>query len=223
MKRVPSPESLFPSPTVPLPRPLLLATRSAGKLRELNPMFAEAGIQVIGLEEAGIAWSPDEDAVERFATFEENAIAKARYFSGRSGLTTLADDSGLEVRALGGRPGVRSKRFSGRSDLSGQALDDANNAALLAELRGTEDRLARYVCVAALVGEGTECTWRGETAGRIIDAPRGTDGFGYDPYFHSEELGMTFGEATREAKEQVSHRGRAFRALIAALRETKDQ
>ena len=196
---------------------LLLATRSAGKLRELHPMFAAAGIRVIGLVEAGIVQTPDEDEVEQFDTFEANALAKARYFAERSGRATIADDSGLAVDALGGRPGVRSKRWSGRMDLEGAALAAANNAALLAALEGIPDRRARYVCVAAVVGEGAERTWRGETTGRVIEEPRGEDGFGYDPYFLSDELGMTFGEASREAKEAVSHRGRAFRGLIRGL------
>jgi XTP/dITP diphosphohydrolase len=182
-------------------------------------MFSQAGIRVVGLDEGGIVASPDEDAVEQYDTFEENALAKARYFFERTGMPTIADDSGLEVVALGGRPGVHSKRFSGRRDLSGQALDDANNAALLEALRGAADRRARYVCVAAVVGAGMERTWRGETSGRIVDAPSGVEGFGYDPYFFSDELGMTFGAATREAKERVSHRGRAFSQLIAGLRE----
>lgn len=196
----------------------LLATRSAGKLRELLPMFAVAGIRVIGLGEAGISPSPDEETVEQFDTFEANALAKARYFAERSGRTTVADDSGLVVEALGGRPGVRSKRWSGRMDLEGAALDAANNAALLGALVGEADRRARYVCVAAVVNGTAERTWRGETTGRIIDVPRGRDGFGYDPYFLSDELGMTFGEASREAKEEVSHRGRAFRAMISGVR-----
>ena len=203
----------------PLQGPLLLGTRSAGKLRELVPMFEAAGLAIVGLEAASIPASPDEDAVEAFATFEENALAKARYYARLSGRPAIADDSGLEVEALGGRPGVRSKRFSGRADLAGEALDAANNAALLAALRGVEDRRARYVCVVALVdanGAGGR-VWRGETTGRIVDEPRGADGFGYDPYFLSDDLGVTFGEAPREAKERVSHRGRAFRAMLEEL------
>jgi len=200
-------------------RPLLLATRSPGKLRELRPMFAAAGIPVVGLADAGIPPSPDEDAVEVFSTFEENALAKARYFREVSGLPAVADDSGLVVDALGGAPGVRSRRWSGRADLTGEALDAANNAALCAAVAGVADRTARYVCVAALSDGGADRMWRGETAGRIIDVPRGDDGFGYDPYFLSDELGMTFGEASREAKERVSHRGRAFAAMIGELRD----
>jgi XTP/dITP diphosphohydrolase len=197
--------------------PVLLATRSAGKLRELVPMFEQAGIPVIGLEAVGIAPAPDEEAVEEFDTFEENARAKALYFARRSGGPVVADDSGLEVVALGGRPGVRSKRWSGRDDLAGRALDAANNSALLAALEGISERRARYVCVAALAIGSTVRTWRGETSGRVLDAPAGDDGFGYDPYFFSDELGMTFGEADRQSKERVSHRGRAFAAMIEEL------
>ena len=196
---------------------LLLATRSAGKLRELRPMFADAGIDAVGLDEARIEERAEEDTLECYETFEENALAKARYFCMRSGLPTVADDSGLEVRALDGRPGVHSKRWSGRTDLRGQALDDANNAKLLEALRDVGDRRARYVCVAAFTDGRRELLRRGETSGRIVNVPSGDHGFGYDPFFVSDELGVTFGEAPREAKERVSHRGRAFRALLGAL------
>ena len=197
--------------------PILLATRSAGKLHELRPIFAAAGLRVVGLADAGIGESPTEDTVESFGTFEANALAKARYFHEQSGLDVVADDSGLEVRALAGAPGVRSKRWSGRTDLSGQALDDANNRKLLEALRGVDDRAARYVCAAAYRGRAGEFVVRGETGGEIVLSPAGTEGFGYDPYFLSAELGATFGATGREAKEGVSHRGRAFRALIAQL------
>lgn len=200
---------------------VLLATRSAGKLRELRPMFADAGIAIVGLDEAGVPAGPGEDAIEAFDTFEANALAKARHFHRLTGLPTVADDSGLVVEALGGAPGVRSKRWSGRTDLEGAALDAANNAALGAALAGVADRRARYVCVAALVDARGARTWRGETAGLVRDEPAGADGFGYDPYFWSAELGVTFGEASREAKERVSHRGRAFRELLAALRDRR--
>ncbi|HUF30150.1 MAG TPA: non-canonical purine NTP pyrophosphatase [Gemmatimonadaceae bacterium] len=204
----------------PLPRgTLLLGTRSAGKLRELGPLFAGAGVRVVGLEEAGIAHSPAEDEVETFETFEENALAKARYYHRLSGLPAIADDSGLAVDALGGRPGVHSKRWSGRADLHGAALDAANNEALLLALDGASDCRARYVCVAALVDSGAERTWRGETTGHVVTTARGTEGFGYDPYFVSDELGVSFGEAGLEAKSRVSHRGRAFAGLIAWLKE----
>ena len=197
---------------------IVIATRSEGKLRELRPMLAGAGVAAVDLGELKIHETPDENALEVFDTFEENALAKARYFARRSGLATIADDSGLEVFALNGRPGVRSKRYCERDDLRGQALDDANNEKLLSELAAFPDRRARYVCVAAFVGiDGAELVQRGETAGIIVPEPRGGRGFGYDPYFLSEELGRTFGEAEASEKERVSHRGRAFSALLGAI------
>lgn len=197
---------------------VLLATRSEGKLRELRPLFAAAGIGVQDLREAGVMVSADEETVEAFSTFEANALAKARYFHSLTGRPTVADDSGLEVTALAGAPGVRSKRWSGRVDLDGQALDDANNAKLMETLEGVRDAAARYVCAAAYCDGGREDVVCGETVGMIIREPRGAQGFGYDPYFLSAELGATFGESSREAKEGVSHRGRAFRALLERLR-----
>jgi XTP/dITP diphosphohydrolase len=197
--------------------PILLATRSAGKLHELEPLFAAAGLPILSLGDTVITEAQDEEAIEAFETFEENALAKARYFHVLYGGPVVADDSGLAVEALGGAPGVRSKRWSGRGDLTGRALDEANNARLLESLRGVSDRRARYVCAAAYVDDDHELVRVGETAGVIVDSPRGAHGFGYDPYFVSGELGVTFGEAPREAKEAVSHRGRAFRALLDAL------
>ncbi|HEV8237592.1 MAG TPA: RdgB/HAM1 family non-canonical purine NTP pyrophosphatase, partial [Gemmatimonadaceae bacterium] len=193
--------------------PLLIATRSAGKLRELRELFARAGLDVVDLNEAGVAPSAVEDDLEVADTFEDNALAKARYFAGLTRRAVIADDSGLEVAALGGRPGVRSKRWSGRTELAGLPLDAANNARLIDELRGLTNRDARYVCVAALVDHGAERTFRGTAEGVILEEPRGTEGFGYDPYFFSSELEKTFGEASLVEKEGVSHRGRAFRAL----------
>ena len=196
----------------------LLATRSDGKLREISPIFAEAGLSVISLDAMGIAPSDEENDLESFETFEENALAKARHFYEVSGgIPTIADDSGLMVEALGGLPGVRSKRWSARTDLSGQALDDENNAMLVRAVTSVPDRRARYVCVAAFISVGDAITCRGETTGRILDLPRGTGGFGYDPYFLSDELNRTFGEASAREKENVSHRGRAFRALLRQL------
>ena len=197
---------------------VLLATRSEGKLRELRPLFETAGIAVADLREAALLPSPDEDAVEAFDTFEANALAKARYFHALTGRPTVADDSGLEVEALAGQPGVRSKRWSGRTDLTGQALDDANNERLLDALREVREPAARYVCAAAYCDGTREEVIRGETAGIIVREARGEHGFGYDPYFFSDELGATFGESSRESKERVSHRGRAFRALLERLR-----
>jgi len=197
---------------------VLLATRSAGKLREIAPLLAEAGWSSVDLDAAGIAESPAEDLLESAATFEENALAKARYFAARSGLPVLADDSGLMCDALGGAPGVYSKRWSARPDLSGDALDAANNAHLLAMLRGAATRRARYVCAAAWVDGARELVAVGETAGSILKAAEGAGGFGYDPLFFSEELVASFGLVSRAEKSRVSHRGRAIRALLQKVR-----
>jgi XTP/dITP diphosphohydrolase len=208
-------------------RSLLLATRSAGKLRELGPMIRDAGFEPVTLDDLGVAPDPAEDSVEAFETFEENAMAKARYYFARTRSlgarvpdVILADDSGLEVRALGGAPGVRSKRYSGAA-LEGHALDDANNAKLMEALRGIVDRSAGYVCVAAIKTLSGEWHARGECGGVMLDAPRGADGFGYDAYFYSEELRKSFGEATRVEKEAVSHRARAVRAALGLFPSAK--
>lgn len=218
------------APAVPDRRALLLATRSGGKLRELRPMVLEAGFVPLTLDDLGIPIAPEEESVEAFDSFEENAMAKASYFLARGRETgrlvgspataVLADDSGLEVTALAGAPGVRSKRYSG-SALAGEALDDANNAKLLAALRGVADRRARYVCVAAMKSASGEWHARGECGGEILESPRGTDGFGYDAYFFSEELQKSFGEATRQEKEMVSHRARAVAAVLERYRSMK--
>jgi XTP/dITP diphosphohydrolase len=198
---------------------LLVATRSQGKLREIRPMFGAAGLTLVSLDELEIEESIEEAELEPYATFEENALSKARYFYEVSGgIPTIADDSGLEVAALGGDPGVRSKRWAGRDDLRGLQLDEANNQALIASLDGIEDTTACYVCVAAFVSVGHEVTARGETAGHIVRSPRGSQGFGYDPYFFSTELGRTFGESAPAEKERVSHRGRAFRELLGRIK-----
>ncbi len=198
----------------------MLATRSEGKLRELRPLLEEAGYRVIDLRDAGITESDAESGIESHDTFQANAEAKAHYFYAlfAGSHPTIADDSGLEVEALGGHPGVRSKRWSGRGDLSGQALDDANNAKLLRELAPRANRSARYVCAAAYVDADRSFSCEGFVRGRMVMEPRGRGGFGYDPYFECAELGLTFGEASREDKERVSHRGRAFRALLSVLR-----
>lgn len=193
---------------------ILLATRSPGKLRELRPLFAARGMDVVDLTDAGVAESEREDELEVHATFEENALTKARYFHACTGAATVADDSGLVVLALDGRPGVLSKRWSGRSDLTGQALDDENNRLLVERLHGARDRRAYYVCAAAFVDGKHEIVCRGEVHGQILERARGTGGFGYDPYFFADELGRTFGEASLEEKSRVSHRGRAFAALL---------
>jgi XTP/dITP diphosphohydrolase len=204
-----------------LTTPLLVATRSDDKLREIRQILGDlAGHEVLGLRDAGILPAPEEEGLERFDTFEENAMAKARYFAEVSGMATLADDSGLCVDALDGRPGVRSKRYSGRGDLAGGALDAANNARLVGELAGvpTAKRSARYVCVVALVDSGgEEKLFRGEFEGSILEAPRGEGGFGYDPLFHVPEEGRTVGELPPERKNLLSHRSAAVRAAAKHL------
>ena len=199
-------------------RVLLVATRSDDKLREILPLLRHLPVRIVGLQEAGIPVTAAEDSIERFDTFEENAAAKARYFFTVSGgMATVADDSGIAVDALGGAPGVRSKRWSGRAGLDGKALDEANNAHLLEALQEATERAAKYVCVASFADARTTLRARGETGGLITETPRGSAGFGYDPYFLSDDLGCTFGEADPAEKSRVSHRGRAFRELAAQL------
>jgi XTP/dITP diphosphohydrolase len=204
----------------------LLATRSAGKLREFREIFLQHGIEVVDVGALGIPETDAEDQLEVFDTFEENALAKARYFFDVSGgLPTFADDSGLVVDALGGEPGVISKRWSGRTDLTGKDLDDANNQKLLRRME--EARRAdplrfspggRYVSVAAFKDSDGEVTRRGEVEGVVLSAPRGAGGFGYDAYFDSPTMGGTFAELTIEQTARLSHRSRAFAALLSALR-----
>jgi XTP/dITP diphosphohydrolase len=204
----------------------LLATRSEGKLRELREIFSEFGLEAVDLATLGIPETARENNLEEFETFEENALAKARYFYEVSGgMPTFGDDSGMCVDALNGEPGVYSKRWSGREDLERSDLDAANNAKLLARMRAAraEQRTAftdtgRYISVAAFKDAVGEVTRRGEIEGRVLTIPRGTGGFGYDPYFEAPELGGTFAESSIKNTAAGSHRARAFRALLAALR-----
>lgn len=204
-------------------KPLVVATRNPGKLSELVPMIAGAGFTPLSLDAAGIVYRPEEESVEVFATFEENALAKARYYAGRveeagEVWPVLADDSGLVVNALGGQPGVHSKRWGGDASLTGAALDADNNARLVAALAGASDRHAKFVCVAAIAWPGGALTARGETAGMMLEAPRGEHGFGYDPLFLSDDLGVTLAEATVEEKSSVSHRARAVKQALTDFR-----
>ncbi len=201
--------------------PWLIATRNHGKLTELAPMLAARGIGAIGLEDAGIAYHPAEDSIECFDSFEENALAKARFFAARTGMPCLADDSGLCIDALNGRPGVRSRRFAvdeGHPRRPGASEDDANNDAMLDACWNSgwaPPWAAHYACVAAFADGAREHTADGRTAGVIMPEPRGDGGFGYDPYFVSTQLGVSFAIASREAKAQVSHRARAVNGLLA--------
>lgn len=201
---------------------LLVATRSPGKRPEILDILGGRPYEVVFPDGIGLAPRAAEERLENTGTFAGNARRKAEYFAGLSGLPTAADDSGLEVFALGGQPGVRSRRFA-LHEGSPDEQDAANNAELLRRLAGApaERRRARYRCVVVyLPGPGAAAvTFEGSCFGAIVEAPRGRGGFGYDPLFRCDELGKTFGEATSEEKHRVSHRGRAFRALAAWLVE----
>jgi XTP/dITP diphosphohydrolase len=199
---------------------LLVATRSDGKQREIRRLLADAAVEIVFPDDIGIHEAPAEDLLELGDSFAANARAKAEYFCRKSGLPTVADDSGLEVFALGGEPGVRSRRWSGADGTTAQ-VDAANNAMLLRRLLGAADarRRARYRCVLVYLShEGAiHQVFEGSCGGRILEEPQGHEGFGYDPLFLSDDLGKSFGEAMPAEKDAVSHRGRAFRALASAL------
>ncbi len=205
------------------------ATTNHGKLREFRECAGEQGVEVLALPRIESMPEPVEDA----ATFMENAEKKAVEYSRRAaGLMVFADDSGLEVDALGGQPGVRSARFA--DDLGFEvgtgSKDERNNRAVLSLLGGLPKTLdadggltlgnrgARFVCALVLARDGEVLLRaRGEVEGQILQAPRGTDGFGYDPLFLVPALGKTLAETTREEKWRVSHRGNAFRELLRGL------
>lgn len=202
---------------------LLVATRSPGKTIEIRELFAGLPIQVLFPDDVGLERLPEEDELEQSSSYTGNAVAKARHFAQRSGLPTVADDSGLEVDALGGAPGVHSARFAilAGACQSGAAVDPANNALLLQRLAGCspDQRTARYRCVVAYLETSTAAPEIVEATceGRVLEVPRGTGGFGYDPLFLSDDLQRGFGEVPQASKHRVSHRGRAFRALIEVL------
>lgn len=194
---------------------LLLATKSAGKIAELRRMTQDSVDEWIGLDQfPAIAESP-----ETGETFSANAREKALYYSAATGLPALADDSGLEVDALGGAPGVHSAYYAGHP------RDDArNNQKLVADLRGVPDarRGARFVCAMALAAGGRILLEsRGTVEGRIIDTPRGVNGFGYDPHFLILERGLTTAELSPDEKSAISHRGNALRAMLEQLSELR--
>ena len=198
--------------------PIVVATRNAGKLRELAPLFRAAGLDAVDLAAAGSPAARDDEAgVEAYATFAENALAKARYFHRALGLACVADDSGLEVVALGGRPGVRSRRWAEDEGAAGDETA-ANNACLVRAMRGVVDRRARFVCAAAYCDDARELCVTGVVDGEITGEPRGRAGFGYDPYFFVPALAKTLAEASLDEKQRVSHRAAAVRALIAQIR-----
>ncbi len=196
---------------------LQCATGNPGKLREfrLAAQLAPVEIELLpGFKEIA-------PCVEDGRTFEENAVIKALYYGRHAAGLLFADDSGLEVDALDGAPGVFSARYSSMHPaVAGPPLpvDEANNRLLLEKLRGVKNRSARFVCAIALA-EGGELrgVWRGTVDGTIIDEARGRGGFGYDPLFYCPQVGSTFGEASQEQKFAVSHRGSALRAMVSAL------
>jgi XTP/dITP diphosphohydrolase len=183
------------------------ATSNPGKLREFQLAAPDFDVRALPEKVA----PPEENG----ATFEENAAAKAEYYGKFTGGYLFADDSGLEVDALGGAPGVHSARYAGPD-----AHDEANNALLLERLQGVENRTARFICVIALVKDGKLVkTFRGNVEGRILERAYGSGGFGYDPLFYHEAFGCTFGEAPIEDKMRVSHRAQALSEMFVFLRQ----
>lgn len=207
------PRSSAPVPGMPIqaPKRLVVATANPGKLREFRSLLAGLPYELSSLAELGLP-SPAETG----SSFLENAALKARHAAASSGFAAVADDSGIEVDALGGAPGTHSARYAGAG-----ADDGANNAKLMAALRGVpgEQRRARYRCALVLVETLDAAPLTAEAAweGLILDAPRGSGGFGYDPYFWLPELDKTAAELAPEEKNRLSHRGKAMRALREAL------
>jgi len=201
--------------------PILLGTRSWGKRRELGEIFADFDFAIIELDAAGIEYDEAEDQVESYATFEENALAKARDAAAATGLVAVADDSGLAVDALNGMPGVLSARWSGRT--GSRAERDAQNLALVLDQMADVPearRGAAFVCAAAAAHpDGREVAVVERWPGTLIRLPRGTNGFGYDPVFVPEGESRTAAEMAPDEKDAVSHRAQALRALLPRLSE----
>ncbi|HUL64653.1 MAG TPA: RdgB/HAM1 family non-canonical purine NTP pyrophosphatase [Burkholderiaceae bacterium] len=192
-------------------RRLVLASDNPGKQREFAAMLAPLGVELVAQGALGVR-----AADEPFHTFVENALAKARHASEETGLAAVADDSGVCCEALGGAPGVRSARFAGEG-----ATDSQNNAEMIRRLQGIADRAAHYTCVLVAVRSPldpdpviADARW----AGTIIDSPRGSNGFGYDPHFWLAEQNCTAAELAPEQKNRISHRGRALEELVGKLR-----
>ena len=186
---------------------IVLATRNQGKVREFRKILEGFPLEIRSLNDFGPIPEVEEDG----ETFDDNAYKKALFTAKALGLPAIADDSGLEVEALDGRPGVYSARFAGPD-----ATDADNSAKLLVEMEGQENRKAAFVTVISIaVPSGPALTYEGRCEGEIISEPRGEDGFGYDPIFLYPELGQTFAEISLEEKNQVSHRGKAL-AQVAA-------
>ena len=197
-----------------LPR-LLVATKNRGKLREIRALLADNPIKLVDLQDLG----DDSEFIEVGQTFEMNAVAKAIHYHGRHGIPTIADDSGLSIDALGGEPGVQSRRFLGEDVSYPRKM-----AEILRRLEGKQGDAcaARFTCALCLAADGrVVANIVKHVFGVIADQPSGDGGFGYDPIFLSTELGQTFGEAPQEDKDRVSHRGQALRSLVNLI-ETHD-
>lgn len=191
---------------------LYCATTNPGKLREFRLALADS-FDIASLPALGSLPPCDETG----ATFEENAVQKALYYSRHCDVPLFVDDSGLEVDALAGAPGVYSARYAGPN-----ATDEANNRLLLDRMTGIPERTARFVCVVALAESGRMLkTFRGEVEGQLTEEPRGANGFGYDPLFYYPPFGCTFGEASLERKMEVSHRSRALLSMRDYLLNSK--
>ncbi|MBQ2246319.1 MAG: XTP/dITP diphosphatase [Selenomonadales bacterium] len=191
---------------------IVLATKNKGKIKEMRELLAPMNIEVLSLAD----FAPVDDAEENGATFAENAMIKARYYFAHTGTPCLADDSGLEVDALDGRPGVYSARYSGED-----ATDKTNNAKVLCEMEGVEreKRTARFRCAMALVGDNIELTTDGTCEGLLLTEERGDGGFGYDPFFYVAKFDRTLAEMSSEEKNAISHRGAAVRKMAELIAE----
>jgi XTP/dITP diphosphohydrolase len=200
---------------------LVLASSNPGKLREFESLLSPLGIEIVSQATLKVA-----EAEEPHGTFVENALAKARHASRRTGLPALADDSGICVGVLDGRPGVQSARFAGAAAPGAtpgrEAQDLRNNEKLVALLDGKDDRRAHYYCVVVLMRHPEDpepVIAEGSWAGEILAQPRGANGFGYDPHFYLRDLDKTAAELEQGEKNLISHRGKAMRRLLAKLKE----
>ncbi len=192
---------------------IVLATGNQNKLKEMQALLQDTGITVKTIKDFG----PMPEAVEDGETFDDNAYKKSLHYAKILGLPCLADDSGLVVNALDGRPGVYSARYAGEN-----ATDLKNCEKLLLELADKEDRSAYFMCVLSLATpKGAALTWEGRCDGQILTEAKGESGFGYDPVFFFEEFGKTFAEASMEEKSKVSHRGKALAELSSELPKIK--
>lgn len=192
---------------------ILVGTKNAGKVGELRNLLADVPVELHSLDEFENVVEPEETG----ETFADNAVLKAVYYSEKTGLSAIADDSGLEVSALNGAPGVYSARYAGKDSSNAEKI-----AKLLEELENSEsdDRSARFVCVIVLTNEKGEIIFQAEGVcdGKIADESRGENGFGYDPIFIPDGFDETFGELSSEVKSKLSHRGKAIAKIIRFLR-----